>query len=75
MPFGIPSELERAAAMEAADGDVPDRRQWRVARDATHQVFELSHGWKRRTVFALRHGETRAESVIVHSKKGTARKR
>jgi hypothetical protein len=75
MPFGIPSEVERAAAMEAADGDVPDRRQWRIARDATHQIFELSHGWKRRTVFSLRHGESKAESVIVHSKKGMVRKR
>jgi antitoxin component of MazEF toxin-antitoxin module len=74
-PCGIPSEVERGAASDATDGDLPDRRSWRAARDSTHQVFELSHGWKRRTVFTLRHGESRAESVIVHSKKGMLRKR
>jgi hypothetical protein len=74
-PCGIPSEVERAAAKEAAEEEVPKQKHWRVARDITHQVFELTHGGQRRTVFALPHGESVAETVVLHGLHQRARKR
>jgi hypothetical protein len=61
--------------MDAADGDAPRPLRWRAARDATHLVVEMPHDARRRTVFALRHGEWRAELVMVHSEDGSTRRR
>jgi hypothetical protein len=74
-PYPAPSEAERAAAADAGGGDVPKPRRWRAARDATHVVIELTHGWKRRTVLAVRHGDARAETVVSHTRRGAERKR
>jgi hypothetical protein len=74
-PYGIPSEAERAAALQAGDGNVPKQKHWRGARDATHIVFEMTHAWKRRTVFTVRHGENRADTIMSHTRQGSTRKR
>jgi hypothetical protein len=64
-----------AAAIDANKGEPPTAKGWRVARDATHVVAEVSHGWMRRTVFTVRHGDTKAVTVMVHSPFGSARRR
>jgi hypothetical protein len=74
-PYPDPSDEELAAAADAAEGRAPDPRKWRAARDATHLVVEMSHGWRRRAVFAVRHGERRAETVMSHSKGSSKRMR
>jgi hypothetical protein len=74
-PYANPSATELAAATDAAEGRAPEPKKWRAARDATHLVVEMSHGWKRRIVFAVRHGERRAETVMSHSRSGSRRKR
>jgi hypothetical protein len=74
-PHPGPSNEELAAAADAAEGRAPDPRKWRAARDATHLVVEMSHGWRRRAVFAVRHGERRAETVMSHSKGSSKRMR
>jgi hypothetical protein len=69
--------VEAVAAMIAAMGDESSsrgRRAWRMARDRTHLVVELDLGWRRRTVFTLRHGETEPESVVTHSLVGSRKK-
>ncbi|HJU64599.1 MAG TPA: hypothetical protein VJ596_02930 [Gemmatimonadaceae bacterium] len=48
-------------------------RGWRVARDATHTVVELDHGWTRRTVFTVRHGEVTPDGAVTHSLLGSKR--
>jgi hypothetical protein len=68
VPYPEPSPTELAAAADAADGGAPEPKKWRAARDATHLVVEMSHGWKRRIVFAVRPGESCAESVMSHSR-------
>jgi hypothetical protein len=74
-PYPTPSAAELAAATEAADGGAPEPKKWRAARDVTHLVVEMSHGWKRRTVFAVRNGESRAETVMAHTARALKRKR
>ena len=74
-PYPTPSPAELAAGTDAGDGDAPRPRKWRAARDATHLVVEMSHGWRRRTVFAMRHGESRAETVMSHARGGATRRR
>jgi hypothetical protein len=64
-----------AAAVHANRGEPPKAKTWRTSRDAAHTVVELSHGWKRRTVFTVRHGENRAETVVSHSPFGPTRRR
>jgi hypothetical protein len=63
------------AAMEANGGEPPNAKAWRTSRDATHTVVEVSHGWMRRTVFTVRHGDERAETVVRHSAFGARRRR
>ena len=63
------------AAMQANNGEPPAAKSWRTSRDATHTVVELSHGWMRRTVFTVRHGDTKAETVMRHSPFGARRRR
>lgn len=70
-----PSDSAIAAAMEARGGDRANAKEWRVARDATHSIIEISHGWTRRTVLAVRHGDSLAEHVMGHSAFGSTRKR
>jgi hypothetical protein len=66
-----PAELEAAVdAAAAAEGPAPNPRRMRAARDATHLVVEMSHGWKRRIVFTVRNGKRRADSVMAHSRSG-----
>jgi hypothetical protein len=74
-PYPDPSEAELAAAADAAEGRAPEPKKWRAARDATHLVVEVSHGWRRRAVFTVRHGERRAETVMSHSRSGAKRTR
>lgn len=63
------------AAMHANGGDLPSAKTWRTSRDATHTVVEVSHGWMRRTVFTVRHGDTKAETALRHSPFGAKRRR
>jgi hypothetical protein len=70
-----PSDSAIAAAVEARGGLKARARGWRVARDATHSVVELAHGFRRRTVLAVRHGDSRAEHVMTHTVLGSNRKR
>jgi hypothetical protein len=71
-PWGDPSDSAIAAAVEARGRGA---KEWRVARDATHSVIELSHRWRRRTVLSVRHGDNRAEHVMTHSALGSNRRR
>jgi hypothetical protein len=73
--YADPSPTELAAAADAADGRAPRPQKWRAARDATHLVVELSPGWGRRIVFAVRPGERRAETVVSHGRGGSKRVR
>jgi hypothetical protein len=69
-----PAELEAAVdAATVADGPAPDAKKMRAARDATHLVVEMSHGWRRRIVFAVRHDKRRPDSVMSHSRSGSKR--
>jgi hypothetical protein len=61
--------------MDANGGEPPAAKAWRTSRDATHVVVEVSHGWMRRTVFTVRHGQARAETVVRHSAFGAKRQR
>lgn len=70
-----PSDGVLAAVLEAYDGEPPGMKEWRVARDATHILAEVSHGWTRRTVMAVRHGDNRAQHVMTHSALGSNRRR
>jgi len=71
-----PAELDAVVeAAAAAGGPAPDPTRLRAARDATHLVVEMSHGWKRRTVLAVRTGKRRAETVMAHSRRATKRVR
>jgi hypothetical protein len=74
-PWDDPADAAIAAALEARAGERARGKDWKMARDATHSVIELSHGWRRRTVLALRHGDNRAEHVMTHSALGTRRRR
>jgi hypothetical protein len=69
-----PPEEVVAAALAATGGASRSRRAWRVARDRTHVVVELDLGWRRRTVFTLRHGDSVPESVVTHSLVGSKRR-
>ena len=56
-----------ATATRSRDGRGPSgKRSWRMARDRTHVVLELTHGWRRRTVFSLRHGASEPDRVVTH---------
>ena len=69
-----PEEVVTAA--RAVTGRAPKAsRAWRIARDRSHFVVELDLGWRRRTVFTLRHGDTVPESVVTHSLVGSKRRR
>jgi hypothetical protein len=74
-PWDDPSDAAIAAVLEAGGGERSRAKDWKMARDATHSVIQLSHGWTRRTVLALRHGDNRAEHVMTHSVLETTRKR
>lgn len=63
------------AAMHANGGELPRAKTWRTSRDATHTVVEVSHGWMRRTVFTVRHGDTKAETAVRYSPFGVRRRR
>ncbi len=68
-----PEEVVTAA--RAVTGRAPKAsRAWRIARDRTHLVVELDLGWRRRTVFTLRHGDSVPESVVTHSLVGSKRR-
>jgi hypothetical protein len=69
-----PPEEVVAAALAATGGASRSRRAWRLARDRTHVVVELDLGWRRRTVFTLRHGDSVPESVVTHSLVGSKRR-
>jgi hypothetical protein len=69
-----PSDSALAAVIEVR-GERPTAKEWRVARDATHLVIEITHRWTRRTVLSVRHGDNRAEHVMRHSALGSSRKR
>jgi len=62
------------AARAVTGGQWKGARTWRIARDHTHYVVELDLGWRRKTVFTLRHGESVAESVVTHSLVGSKRR-
>jgi hypothetical protein len=70
-PYPTPSAAELTAATEAGEGRTPDPKKWRAARDATHLVVEMAQGWRRRVVFSLRPGESRAAAVMVHTARGS----
>jgi hypothetical protein len=63
------------AARAAMGGTSKGSRAWRIARDRSHFVVELDLGWRRRTVFTLRHGDTVPESVVTHSLAGSKRRK
>ena len=70
-----PQEVVTAArAVTGGGGASKASRAWRIARDRTHVVVELDLGWRRRTVFTLRHGDSVAESVVTHSLVGSKRR-
>jgi hypothetical protein len=69
-----PSEEVVTAARAVTGGPSKGSRAWRIARDRTHVVVELNLGWRRRTVFTLRHGDSVAESVVTHSLVGSKRR-
>ena len=64
----------RALAGGGGGGASKVSRAWRIARDRTHVVVELDLGWRRRTVFTLRHGDSVPESVVTHSLVGSKRR-
>jgi hypothetical protein len=74
-PYLTPSAAELAAAAEATEGRAPEPKKWRAASDAAHLVVEMSQGWRRRVVFSVRNGENRAETVMVHTARGSRRTR
>ena len=71
-----PQEVVTAArGLTGRSGAPTASRAWRIARDRSHFVVELDLGWRRRTVFTLRHGDTVPESVMTHSLAGSKRRR
>src|SRR5881396_563777 len=69
-----PAEVVTAArGVTGRGGALKASRAWRIARDRSHFVVELDLGWRRRTVFTLRHGDTVPESVVTHSLAGSKR--
>src|SRR5207249_10575944 len=71
-----PQEVVTAArGLTGRSGAPKASRGWRIARDRSHFVVELDLGWRRRTVFTLRHGDTVPESVMTHSLAGSKRRR
>jgi hypothetical protein len=54
-----PFDAAIATVLEARGGQQPAAKEWRMARDVTHLVIELSHDWTRRTVIAVRSGTAR----------------
>jgi hypothetical protein len=70
-----PQEVVTAArGLTGRSGAPKASRAWRMARDRSHVVVELDLGWRRRTVFTLRHGDTVPESVVTHSLAGSKRR-
>ena len=59
------------AAATALLGSRQRPREWKTARDASHTVVEVDLGWRRRMVFAVRHGDTVAKAGRSHSVTGT----
>ena len=63
---------EIIAAARALRGETASRpKAWRMARDARHLVAEIELGWTRRLVFAVPHGQARAERAVAHSALGS----
>lgn len=60
-----------AASIGANEGQPMKVKGWRTARDAHHRVVEADLGWTRKVVFALRHGDSNAETVVRHSVLGS----
>jgi len=69
-----PPEEVVTAARAVTGGGPKASRAWRLARDRTHLVVELDLGWRRRTVFTLRHGDSVPESVLTHSLVGSKKR-
>jgi hypothetical protein len=38
-----------------------------MSRDGSHHVVEVDTGWTRRVVFTVRHGDSKADTVVRHS--------
>jgi hypothetical protein len=61
-----PSDDVLAAAIGVV-GKGRRARSWKTARDAGHVVVEVALGWRRRVVFAVRHGSRTAEVGRNHT--------
>jgi len=59
------NHVVRAAVALRGDAGMPGR--WRQATDGAHIVVEMDFGWKRKTVFTLRHDGTGPVTVVRHS--------
>jgi len=64
-----------AAVLDLRGADAGRPKAWRMARDARHLLVELDLGWTRRLVFAVPHGDSRAEVVVSHTLFGKTRLR
>ncbi|HKA58410.1 MAG TPA: hypothetical protein VKD28_07330, partial [Gemmatimonadales bacterium] len=63
----IAAALTARPGARSRDGREPGgKRSWRMARDRTHVVLELTLGWRRKTVFSLRHGAAEPDRVVTH---------
>jgi len=64
-----PDNIIAAAATLVRGGAAP--KQWKTARDADHTVVEVALGFKRRVVFAVRHGDNVPRGARSHSMVGS----
>jgi len=55
------------AAAEAIVKSAKAPKEWKTARDAEHTIVEVTVGFKRRIVFALRHGDDVPSHARSHS--------
>jgi len=60
-----------AASITANDNQPMKVKGWRLARDAQHKVVEADLGWTRKVVFTVRHGDSKADTVVKHSMMGS----
>ena len=60
-----------AASLTANEGQPMKVKGWRMSRDAQHRVVEADLGWTRKVVFAVRHGDSKADTVVRHSVLGS----
>src|SRR5213083_9760 len=71
-----PPEHVVTAARAVMGGGAPRAsRAWRIARDKSHLVVELDLGFRRKAVFAVRHGDQVPDSVVRHSLLGSKRRK